>query len=116
MIARLFRSYRPELRARVQASIALSPDPRTQTSLSSASAGTTNQMAAIQIKPARVHFTMPFAPSTKRPPLFGQSAFKCSLRPLLQPLLFCCPGKRGSAPGDVLVLVEAERCPSRITE
>src|SRR4029079_6518854 len=41
--------------------MAASPYPRTQVSLSSAAAGTTNQAAVMPISPARIHFRIPFA-------------------------------------------------------
>src|SRR5262245_15422489 len=69
MSARLLLSNRPEPMRRVQASIAASPDPRTQSSRSSAAAGMARVAKAI--RPARAHVGMSFAIGTKRPPLFG---------------------------------------------
>src|SRR6516164_3333635 len=64
--------------ARVQASIAASPDPRTQTSPSSAAAGATGHAAATAIKPARIKFWRVVS-CTKRPPLFGQVGLTVAL-------------------------------------
>lgn len=83
----------------MQASMAASPVPRTQTSPSSVAAGTINQAALMPIRPARIQSWTSFVSSTKR-----SAAWQVCLTIALDSFSNCsyaaAPGKEAQSEAD----------------